>query len=350
MHTRLLPYLCDPIDLSSLKPSPATAVVNERIEDGELISETGKRYPIINGIPRIVVDQNVKPSVESFGNEWNHFNYDRFQANWLKHIAYGAFGSPDYFKNKLVVDCATGSGMHAKWMSEYGASHVIALELSDCVDGVTRENLRGVDNVDVIQCSIDAPPIKPNSINGLVICNAAIQHTPNVQKTARALWQMVGPEGELSFSCYARYPGDPVWMTRYWLVYRPLRAILSRCSFRTILAYAKLMARLRAVPGLGVFLEKANFLVRGDVPSGDRYQERLYETTVLNTFDWYGSHEYQHHLSAKELTAICASMNPKPMKTLNLEAYRKRPLPPGLPIRLLGHSQDTVREAPTHIP
>lgn len=338
MHTRLLAYLCDPVDLTALEPSPGTRIVDDRIEDGDLVSETGKQYPIVNGIPRIIVDQAIKPSVVSFGDEWNYFNYDRFKANWLKHIAYGAFGSPDYFKKKLVVDCAAGSGMHAKWMSEYGASHVIALELSDCVDGVTRENLRGVDNVDVIQCSIDAPPIKPNSINGLVICNAAIQHTPSVENTAKALWRMIGSEGELSFSCYARYPDDAVWMARYWLVYMPLRAILSRCSFETILAYAKLMARLRTVPGLGVFLEKANFLVRGDVPSGDYYQERLYETTVLNTFDWYGSHKYQHHLSAKELAAICDAMSPEPRQILNLEAYRRRPLPPGLPIRLIGHA------------
>ncbi len=228
--------------------------------------------------------------------------------------------------------------MHSRWMSEYGAKHVIALELSDSVDEIMQDNLRGLDNVDVIQCSIDAHPIKSNSINGLVICNAAIQHTPSVETTARALWNMVGPDGEFSFSCYLRYPNDLVWMTRYWLVYRPLRAILSRCSFNTILGYAKLMARLRMVPVLGPILEKANFMVRGEVPPGDRYKERLYETTVLNTFDWYGSHELQHQLSAEEISEICSRLTPKPKRILNLDFYFKRPLPPGLPIRLMGHA------------
>jgi hypothetical protein len=50
------------------------------------------------------------------------------------------------------------------------------------------------------------------------------------------------------------------------------------------------------------------------------------------------SHEYQHHLSAKEFAEIFDAMRPKPRQILNLEAYRKRPLPPGLPIRLLGHA------------
>jgi hypothetical protein len=42
-------------------------------------------------------------SVASFGNEWNHFNFDGFKANWLNHIAEGAFGSTDYFKDKLIL-------------------------------------------------------------------------------------------------------------------------------------------------------------------------------------------------------------------------------------------------------
>jgi len=310
---------------------------NDRVDGGALISEGGRTYPILNGVPRFLVDPSLKTSVTSFGKEWNHFNYDRFKANWLTHIANGVFGSPEYFRGKLIVDCAAGSCMHARWMSEYGASHVIALELSDSVDGIAQQNLRGIDNVDVIQCSIDAHPIRPHSINGLVNCNAAIQHTPSVKRTATALWQMVGPDGELSFSCYARYPNDPVWMARHWLVYRPLRAVLSRCPFNVILGYAKLMAKLRMIPLAGPLLEKAGVVVRGEVPPGDNYNQRLYETAVLNTFDMYGSHKYQHHLSGGELADICNSLAPKPNRTLNLERYYSRPMPPGLPIRLIGH-------------
>ena len=114
-----------------------------------------------------------------------------------------------------------------------------------------RDNLIGIRNVDVVQCSIDAPPIRPGSISGVVICNAAIQHTPSVKKTAEALWRIVGRGGEFAFSCYLKYTRDPVWLARWLLVYKPLRAILSRCSFDVILAYAKLMARLRLVPVIG---------------------------------------------------------------------------------------------------
>lgn len=329
----LLQYLCDPVS-----GAPLALTDEQRDADGNIVSGTlvagERRYPIVDGVPRFLPEAPLKQSVEAFGEEWNFFNYDAFRANWLKHIAHGAFGGPDYFRDKIIVDAAAGSGMHSKWMLEAGARHVIALELSDSVDGVMKENMRGVKNFDAIQCTIDAPPIKPGSIDGLVICNAAIQHTPSVEKTARALWAIVGPRGEFSFSCYLKYPSDPVWMARYWLVYRPLRAALSRASFRTRLAYSKLMARLRFVPILGPLLEKALFMVRGDVPPGDRYRERLYESAVLNTYDWYGSHAHQHHLSADELEDICNRLTPKYARLLNLDAYRKRGMPPGLPLRL----------------
>jgi uncharacterized protein YbaR (Trm112 family) len=334
MNPRLLDYLCDPVDGSSLTLAPGCAAADGQILSGELRSAGGRTYPIVHGIPRMIAATDIQPSAEAFGEEWNHFNYDAFKANWLKHIANGAFGSLEFFKDKVVVDAAAGSGMHSKWISEAGAEYVIALELSGSVDGVLQQNLQSVPNIDIVQCSIDAPPIKRESIHGLVYCNAAIQHTPSVRKTANALWALVGDGGEFSFSCYLKYPNDPVWMIRWLLVYRPLRAILSRCSFKTRLAYAQAMARLRLIPVLGVLLERALFLVRGDVPPGERYEQRVYSTTVLNTFDFYGSNSYQHQLSAQELADICNSLRPVPRQILNLEAYYHRPLPPGLPLRL----------------
>src|SRR5258708_16568889 len=158
MHTRLLDYLCDPADGSDLRLSAETVIINDWIETGHLVSASGTRYPIIIGVERFLPSAETSDSVVSFGNEWNHFNYDGFKANWLKHIAEVAFGSTDYFKGKVIVDCAAGSGMHARWMSEYGASHVIALELSHSVDRVMQENLEGLQNVDVLPPSTHPPP------------------------------------------------------------------------------------------------------------------------------------------------------------------------------------------------
>src|SRR5450759_2910342 len=119
MHQWLLDYLCDPVDQSELRLLPGAEISGDRVMKGFLASEGGRTYSIINGIPRFITDSALSASVKSFGDEWNYFNYDGFKANWLM-LVNRAFGSPEYFRDKLIVDCAAGSGMHTKWMSEYG--------------------------------------------------------------------------------------------------------------------------------------------------------------------------------------------------------------------------------------
>lgn len=327
MSPELLGLLCDPIDQSDL------TLVDEQIEDGRiqsgwLVSANGNRYQIRDGVPRFWED---KSSVESFGNEWNHFNYDLFHVNWMRDVVERNFGSIEYFKGRTIVDCGAGSGMQTKWMAEAGAKHVIALELSHAVDGVIRDNVRGLKNVDVVQCSIDAPPFKRGAIDGTVICHNVIQHTASVERTAEALWNVLGT-GNFVFNCYLMYPDRPFWMARWALIYRPLRAVLSRSPFQVILAYARMMAALRFIPGLGIVLEKAQMVIRGDVPPGPHYRRRLYQNAVLNTFDWYGSHDHQNQKTPGELRRLVDRLQPEESKVRNLEPYLSIPLPPGLAI------------------
>jgi len=42
MHTRLLSYLCDPIDGSPMRLSIGTKIENDRVETGELVSDVGR--------------------------------------------------------------------------------------------------------------------------------------------------------------------------------------------------------------------------------------------------------------------------------------------------------------------
>lgn len=63
-------------------------------------------------------------------------------------------------------------------------------------------------------------------------------------------------------------------MLLWFAVYLPLRLVLSRTSLGTVLLYAKVMAALRFVPVLGCLLEKAQFVIRGNVPKGAHYRRR----------------------------------------------------------------------------
>lgn len=108
MTPQLLNYLCEPVTKAPLQLVDAVVDADGHIQSGELIAPSGKRYPIINGIPRFV-DFVSSKTVESFGDEWNHFNFTDFKINWLSHTVANTFGTTDIFKGKLIVDAGGGA-------------------------------------------------------------------------------------------------------------------------------------------------------------------------------------------------------------------------------------------------
>jgi 2-polyprenyl-3-methyl-5-hydroxy-6-metoxy-1,4-benzoquinol methylase/uncharacterized protein YbaR (Trm112 family) len=338
MNIELLNFLADPETGEPFILKRQTIGPDGRIDSGELITASGREYPIRDGVPRFVVSAE---SVVSFGDEWNHFNFVDFKANWLAHTVANTFGSTDAFKDKVIVDAGGGSGSQTLWMLESGAKYVILLELSHSVDDVIKRNLgmSGFRNYDVIQCSIDRPPLRRQSIDGIVICHNVIQHTESVERTARALWNVVDVGGEFVFNCYPLNDHGALRWVRVHLIYAPLRAILSRLPFAVILTYSRVMGALRCVPVLGLALEKLNICVCGDVSHlpAQTWWARLvarYRATVLNTFDCFGSHTYQHLKADEEIEALVRSLQPDESKVRNREQYFRRPQPIGCALRI----------------
>lgn len=334
----LLSVLCEPVTKAPLHLIDPSYDDRGHIISGVLTTSSGRKYPIVNGVPRFI-DYVPAKSVESFGDEWNFFNFIDFKLNWLEHTVANTFGGPDVFKTKVIVDAGGGSGSQSKWFVEFGAKHVIVLELSHAVDGVIKQNLSALDNVDIIQCSIDAPPLRSESINGIVYCHNVIQHTPSVEKTATALYGLVGRGGEFVFNCYALNTEGFIRWLRFYVVYRPLRAVLSKMPFWAIMSYSSFVSALRLIPIFGDFLEKCGVVVQGDVPikPGESVIDRLkrrFKNAKLNTFDCYGSHQYQHHKSEAEIRELVLSLQPDASKVLNVESYFKRPPPIGCALRV----------------
>lgn len=338
MTPRLLHYLCEPITKATLELVNASIDTEGHIQSGELVTPSGNRYPIINGIPRFV-DFVPTKTVESFGDEWNYFNFTEFKINWLSHTVANTFGTTDVFQGKLIVDAGGGSGAQTKWFAEYGARHVIMMDLAHSVDDVVKRNLAEFKNIDVIQCSIDAPPLRDQSIDGIVYCHNVIQHTPSVEKTAYALYALTAPGGEFVFNCYPLNDKGFIRWTRFHLVYKSLRAVFSHMPFNVIMLYSRIMAILSLVAGLGWLLEKTGFCVTGDVPelkgeSRWAHMKRHFRSTCLNTFDNLGSHMYQHLKSDDEIRALVKELQPDMKKILNIDKYFLRPTPIGCALRI----------------
>ena len=339
MHPEILKYLCDPESGEALELE-ASEVAGGEVITGVLKSPSGRTYPIRNRVPRFV-ETPVFETVRSFGDQWNHFNFVKFKLHWLEHTVRNTFGTVDAFRGKTIVDAGGGSGAQSLWMLESGATRVIMLELSHSVDDVVASNIDSElwKNFDVIQCSIDQPPLKRGSIDGIVICHNVIQHTRSVSATANALYDIVAPGGEFVFNCYRKGRTNFISLVRTYLTYGPTRAVLRHMPFSVILFYSRMMGVLRQVPVLGRLLDKLRFSLTGRLPKveGESWFERrkrLYRATVLNTFDMYGSHAYQHYLSEAEQRARALSLQPDSARILNWDSYFLTPQPTGCALRV----------------
>jgi len=340
MNRDLMKYVCEPVTKAPLTLTDERCDDNGNITQGWLVSPSGRRYEIVRGIPRFAKAGGLETSVRSFGEQWNYFNFVDFKKTWLTQTVQNTFGSTEVFKDKLIVDAGGGSGAQTLWMIESGARKVILLELSDTVDDVITKNLRGVPSIqyDVIQCSIDEPPLRDHCIDGIVICHNVIHHTPSVEKTADELFRIVAPGGEFVFNCYPRPDkGMKNWI-RFHVFNAGIRKIISKLPFRLRLWYARSMGILRFVPVLGFFLERLHFCVRGIVPSESTLFRRIvrkYRATVVNTFDAMGSHKFQHHKSDEEIMAIVQRLQPNPAKVLNAKEYFSNRRPVQCALRIL---------------
>ena len=340
----LLSLLCDPETGEALTLKDAQYDERGQIRSGLLVSATGQ-YEIRDGIPRFV-DSALKKTVTSFGDQWNFFNFTEFKSHWLDHTVRNTFGSTDVFAGKVIVDAGGGSGAQTLWMLEAGAKHVILLDLSHSVDDVVQRNLEpsGFRNYDVVQCSIDRPPLRANAIDGIVLCHNVIQHTPDVGRTARALFRITAPSSEFVFNCYQRGEKGILKRLRWLLYHHVLRRFLPRLPDRVRYVYCHVMAFLRAVPLLGPALERTGFCVRGHVPRGSdgwwSYRKRCHRATVLNTYDLYGSHSFQHHLTNTELKALVKSLQPDLSHVLNFDRYFTDPTPVGCALRVIKTGPD----------
>ena len=341
MTPYLLSILKDPKSGKSLTLFNEEYDSNGNIISGELKTFTGEKYKIINGIPRFLKNAPVK-SVEAFGNQWNFFNFVQFKNEWLNHTVKNTWGDTNIFKGKIIIDAGGGSGAQGKWFLEYGAKHLIILDLSNSLDDVAKRNLIDADpkKYDLIQCSIDNPPLKSNCTKGLIYCHNVIQHTPSVEKTLYALYELLSNGGELAFNCYPLNDKGLIRWIRFHIIYKNLRRVLRRLSFKNRLYYARIIAFLRLIPILGFLLEKLNFTLQGNIPkvNGENYinnLKRRYRSTLVNTFDYYGAHTFQWHLSNKSIKDILSNLYPKPSKIMNKEKYFIRPQPIGCALRII---------------
>ena len=215
-----------------LRCTKCRSSLEERPDEYRCVS-CGKTFPSVRDVFRFVEEQNY---ASSFGWQWQHFTQadERYEQQFLAWIAPV---TPEFFKDKIVLEGGCGKGRHTQLAARWGAIDVIGVDLSAAVEtafAATRE----LPNVHIVQADIYALPFA--AVFDYVFSVGVLHHLPNPRGSFKSLASRVKPGGHISAWVYGAENNE--WITR-WV--NPLRERLtSRMNPQTLLQLSKLPAAM----------------------------------------------------------------------------------------------------------
>ena len=277
MKRRLLDFLVCSVCNSQFSLIPVTTE-KEEVLLGTLRCPCGKEYPIVNGVPRFVKNDNY---LNSFSLEWSihqKTQLDSYNSKPVSEMQMKNCLSFDLnsLAGKLVLDAGCGVGRFAEVAAKYGAE-VVCVDLSYAVEAAYR-NIGKLKNIHIIQADIFELPFKSETFD-LVYSFGVLHHTPDAKKAFSSIVKFMKPLGVISIFVYSSYNKAIVYSSAFWrmLTTRIPKRLLYYLSYVSIPLYF-----IYKIPVVGA-IGKMIFVI----PMWDNWKWR-----VLDTFDWY-SPKYQ---------------------------------------------------------
>lgn len=179
----------------------------KRIKEGLLLCSCGQWFPIINGIPRILIgklrnlikihhsnflvkySQKLFP-IEQFERDFlqertalshekikplpsNFKEWDEGEKPWIEPL------TPEFYVGKIILDAGCRLGNHTYFAAKYGAKLVIGIDIGETVEYAFEAN-REMDNVLIIQADIHNIPTK--TIFDFIFSIGVLHHLPVPEK------------------------------------------------------------------------------------------------------------------------------------------------------------------------
>ena len=231
MRERLLEWLVCPLCGGKLKLE-IYLQEGQEITEGTLRCSCDQIFPIICGVPRMLIGSLQKDLMQSypdffhrypelvdkafiserdsiivqkqetidrFGYEWTHFN-DYDCDNFKEFI------NPlpvNFFKGKLGLDIGCGAGRHARQASKLGAE-VVCVDLSEAVDVAYKSNA-GNELVHIVQSDVYNLPFNTGTFQ-FIYSLGVIHHLPEPERGYQALIPFLREKGSLFIWLYAYTP------------------------------------------------------------------------------------------------------------------------------------------------
>lgn len=205
MHIKYLNLLCCPTTGESLYLDAKETNPSGLIVTGKLVSQSGREYPIVRGIPRFVDSEHY---ASSFGYEWKRWPRVQFEDENV--------GRPMAGHTTRMWEIITHSQMHditQKYIVEFGCGPgrfldvvrhkggvAIGIDISLAVESA-RQNFPDDIDVLIVQGDIYAPPFRSDSFDGGYTIGV-LHHTPEPERGLVALAKTIKINGWVSCSVY----------------------------------------------------------------------------------------------------------------------------------------------------
>lgn len=280
MRESHLPYLTDPVTHAHFQILKFKEVDNH-VVSGLLISESNW-YPIINGIPRILLGElkmntlqsrhtffekyrgqmpdhirkewqraidvipdfnaflaHQKKTAESFAYEWKYiYKENNYEKHNFFHFS-GPFVTEENIKNKKTVDIGCGSGRFTKWAALSGTEISFGTDLGESVEVAYQMTYR-LPNVCIVQADIYAMPF--SGVFDLAYSIGVLHHLPQPQEGFLYLPKVLKKGGKIVIWVYNRRNN-----ARALYFYEPIRNILKKLP-------KPVLFKISYIPGFAVHL------------------------------------------------------------------------------------------------
>jgi SAM-dependent methyltransferase len=213
--------------------------VAAEIVEGELhCAKCGQVFPISGGIPRFAkleeIESDKRATATGFGWQWTHFTqedkrYAEQLLGWIGPV------TPEFFKDKVVLEGGCGKGRHTQLVAAWGAREVIGIDLSVAVE-TAYEATRLNPNAHIVQADIYNLPFP--KVFDYAFSVGVLHHLPDPKGGFDSLASKVKAGGHLSAWVYGAESNE--WITR-WV--NPIRQKLtSKMDQRVLLQLSKIPA------------------------------------------------------------------------------------------------------------
>lgn len=191
-------------------------VTNEPLtpEGDALVAPSGRRYPVIGGIPRFVAAELLEPEQASTGDtfslKWSRvatFGHDeatgRFHHNWYLQ-RYGWEGEAAFAEflatRRRVLDAGCGVGRDVAWYLRHSHALVAGVDISTAVESAAA-NIGDAERMVLAQADLAALPFPPEFFD-YVACDQVLHHTFDPRASFRHLVSRLIPGGVIAFYVY----------------------------------------------------------------------------------------------------------------------------------------------------